>query len=242
MSDRTTARVVGILFIVASVTAILGGSLIQPITESGGALDVATGGDAPVVAGILLELVLVASVGGIAALLFPVLRRVHEGMAMGYVVARTLEAGVLLAASLAALVSVASVRGLPESDLADISAFDVSLAVREQAYLVGSLVMLGVGGLLLYALLYRGRLVPVWLSLWGLAGAALILLRGLLEMGGVNLDVAVQAALAAPIGLQEMVLAVWLIVRGFRAIPVPAAPGSSSGTPAGAGATTRAGG
>jgi hypothetical protein len=216
-SDRSTARVVGALFIVASVVAIIGGTLIQPITEPGGLARVAADGDAPVVVGIMLELVLVVSVAGIAALLFPVLRRTDEGLAMGYVAARTLEAAVLLAAGLSALVAVASTRELPVAGgIGTNAAADVSLAVREQTYLVGSMVMLGIGGLVLYTLLLRSRLVPAWLSLWGLIGAVLILARGLIEMFGVDLSAAVQAILAAPIGLQEMVLAVWLIVRGFR--------------------------
>jgi hypothetical protein len=89
------------------------------------------------------------------------------------------------------------------------------LVVRDWTYLLGSLVFLGVGGLVLYTLLYRSRLVPVWLSAWGLIAAALILGRGLIESFGVELSGVVQGILAAPIAIQEMVLAVWLIVKGF---------------------------
>ena len=87
---------------------------------------------------------------------------------------------------------------------------------REWTYLMGSMVMLGLGALVLYTLLYRSRLVPRWLSLWGLVGAGLILVRGVAEMYGAEFATAAQAILAAPIALNEMVLAVWLIVRGFH--------------------------
>ena len=65
-------------------------------------------------------------------------------------------------------------------------------------------------------MLYRAQLVPIWLSLWGLLGAVLILARGVLELYGVNLSAAIQGVLTAPIGINEMVLAVSLIIKGFR--------------------------
>jgi hypothetical protein len=74
---------------------------------------------------------------------------------------------------------------------------------------------LGIGALVLYPLLYQARLVPSWISLWGLAGAVLIVVRGVIEVFGVDLSVGMQGVLTAPIAINEMVLAVWLIVRGF---------------------------
>ena len=71
------------------------------------------------------------------------------------------------------------------------------------------------GALLLYGLLLRSALVPTWLAAWGLAGGALILIEGVLEMYGLDLPVLVQTVLTVLIALNEMVLAVWLIVRGF---------------------------
>ena len=76
--------------------------------------------------------------------------------------------------------------------------------------------MFSLTALILYILLYQSKLVPTWLSVWGFIGGALLLVRALLEMFGQELSGVVQAILAAPIGLNEMVLAVWLIVRGFN--------------------------
>ncbi|WP_185746062.1 DUF4386 domain-containing protein [Oryzihumus leptocrescens] len=205
----------GALFIVGTVTAVVGGSMVLAI-EDPGALSAVAGDQGRVATGVLLELVLALSVLGIGALLFPVLRRRDEGLALAYAGVRTLEAVFLMAASVAALVFLASGPGAPAAGGAG-RAPALVLALREWTYLIGSMVLLGAGGLILYSLLFRAALVPTWLSLWGLVAAVLILLRGVLEVYGLDLSVVWQAALAAPIAVNEMVLAVWLIVRGFDA-------------------------
>jgi hypothetical protein len=93
---------------------------------------------------------------------------------------------------------------------------DLLLAAREWSLLVGTLFMFSLSALILYLLLYQSKLVPTWLSVWGLAGGALLLVRALLEMFDQELSGVIQGILAAPIGLNEMVLAVWLIVKGFN--------------------------
>jgi hypothetical protein len=217
--NRATARAVGVLFILASVTAVVGGSLLLPLKDADYLTSVA-GMKTQIVSGALIEMVLVLSVVGIAALLFPVLRREHEGLALGYVAARTLEAVLLLAASMSALVvlSLSEAEAQPGSEAAG----SLALSIRDWTYLFGSLVVFGVSALILYSLLYRASLVPAWLSLWGLAGGALIVVNGLAEAYDAGLSAAVQGLLVAPIGLNEMVLAVWLIVRGFRTTSVAA--------------------
>jgi hypothetical protein len=75
------------------------------------------------------------------------------------------------------------------------------------------------GAVMFYWLLYQSRLVPRWLSTWGLVGAALYIVAPLGSMFGLSLGV-----LMAPLGLQEMVLAVWLIARGFNPSAITAQP------------------
>jgi Domain of unknown function (DUF4386) len=187
----------------------------------------------------------VLSVVGIAVLIYPVLRRRNEGLAIAYVGSRSLEGVLLMAAAMSALV----ILGISRSDGGE-EAAAVVLATRDWTYLVGSTAALGVSALILYGVLFRARLVPAWLSLWGLVGGALILLEGIVLTYGVELSETVQAVVAAPIGLNEMVLAVWLIVRGFdeRGLAaLPERPGES-GAPrpapraAGGGAHAPAGG
>lgn len=214
-SDRTIARVVGVLFIVASATAIAGGALLLPLGEADFLTGVAAA-EGQIVSGVLLEVVLVLSVVAIAVMVYPVLRRWNEGLALSYVGARTIEGVLLLAASVSALLVLSLSQGFGGTEAAGVQPLgDSLLAARDWTYLIGSLVALGVSALILNTLLYRSRLVPAWMSLWGLVGGVLILLRGLLDMYGVDLSGVVQGVFAAPIALQEMVLAVWLIAKGF---------------------------
>lgn len=87
--------------------------------------------------------------------------------------------------------------------------------------------MFSIGALVLNTTFFRSRLVPRWLSLWGLAGAAAYLTAGLLVMYGLDPLSTPQVVLEAPLGLQEIALALWLIVKGFntqataRAVTVP---------------------
>jgi hypothetical protein len=219
-SHTTVARTVGVLFIVATATAIAGGSLLLPLTESD-YLAAGAAAEGQIVSGVLLEFVLVLSVIGIAALLYPVLKRRNDGLAVGYVASRTLEGVLLLASSVSALLvlSLAVDTGAGAAGVEPLG--DSLLAARDWTLLLGSLVMLGVSALILNSLLLGSRLVPTWLSVWGLVGGGLILARGLVEMYGIELPGLLQGVFAAPIALQEMVLALWLIVKGFdeRSLP-----------------------
>ncbi|MGD2044107.1 MAG: DUF4386 domain-containing protein [Acidimicrobiia bacterium] len=208
---KRNARIAGGLFILATVLAIVGGSLLLPLDEPA-YLTGAASAESQIVLGALLEIVMAVSVVGIAVMLFPVLRRQDEGLGLGYVGARVLEAVLLGAAAISSLVILTL--GVEFGGEAQ-GLGDLMLTVRDWTYLLGSLVFLGLGGLVLYTLLYQSRVVPAWLSVWGLLAAVLIMARGLLEAFGVELSGVVQGVLAAPIAIQEMVLAVWLIVKGF---------------------------
>ncbi len=100
--------------------------------------------------------------------------------------------------------------------------------MRDWAHGFIGLLALGIGAFLYYFVLYTARLIPRWLSGWGLVGAALIVvstvMAGLAQEFGFT---TVNTMLSIPIGLQEMVLAVWLIVKGFNQSPMGAAPSSS---------------
>ena len=75
------------------------------------------------------------------------------------------------------------------------------------------------GAVLFYVLLYRSRIVPRWITVWGFAGIPFYAAAYVLAMYGViDNNSSVQNVLQAPLGVQEMVLAVWMIVRGFRPV------------------------
>jgi hypothetical protein len=219
-SYRGTARTIGILFIVASVTAVVGGSLVGlPLEESSYLVDLA-GKDAAVITGALLLMIQAIAVVGIAVMFYPVLKRRNEGMALGFVGARIIESVLVVAGAVSALAVLSLSRGYGSEGSAGIAALgDTLVATYEWLYWLGPMLFFSVSALILYGILYRADLVPSWLSIWGFIGGVLLLARTVLEMYGVELSGAMQATLTAPIGANEMVLAIWLIARGFNPRP-----------------------
>jgi len=154
------------------------------------------------------------SVVFIAFMMFPILKKHNEGLALGYIGLRIFEAVVFIIG----VISILSILTLSQKYVAgalDASYFQalgtLLLGVYDWTWVVGPLIFFALSTLPFYYLLYQSKLIPQWLSGWGLIGGILVTLYGLLAMFGISPDF-----LAAPIAVQEMVLAVWLIVKGFN--------------------------
>lgn len=212
---KSTARAIGVLFIIGSAAAIVGGTLALPATEPD-FLSQAAGSEGRVVIGLILELVLALAVFGMAALLFPILKKQDEGLALAYLGTRTLEGMLIATGTLSAALMLTLSRGFgPRGTVAGVEPLaEVLLAAREWTYWFGPMAVFSVSALILNWLLYRSRVVPVWISIWGFLGGVLLLASAVLEMFGQALGWW-QAVFTAPIGVNEMVLAVWLIMKGF---------------------------
>lgn len=215
---RGNAISVGILFILCSAAAIL--SIVPLGSAVGAPVDFAmlAANDARVVLTALIEFVWAASGMGIAIGLYPVLRRFSPALAFGAVTGRVVENVFVLLGTLSLLVLLTVSQQAVGSGAA--SAFQVSgdtlVAVRDWVHGFVAMIPFGIGSLLYNYVLYRSRLVPWWLSGWGLVAVVLslcaALYAGFTQQFGFT---TVNSVLSAPIGLQEMVLAVWLIVKGF---------------------------
>ena len=220
-ADSGTAMVVGILFIVALVPFLIGGLLYGPSTGSADFLENAYPDRGLVTMGVLVELVAVLAIPLIGVFMFPVLRRYHEALALAYVAFRSLEALLLIAieARLLSLIDLSDDHlNSMSSDPSQLQAMgDASLSANDQTFALYVCVFT-VGAVIFYALLYRSRLIPRWLSTWGVAAAVVMLAGNLLFMfdtfsGTTGTVLEVVATL--PIPLNEIVLAYWLIRRGF---------------------------
>jgi len=229
---RGNAIAVGVLFILCSVASIL--SLV-PLGETVGApvdLPKLAGSDDAVVMTALIQFVWAAAGMGIVIALYPVLRLFNPTLALGSVVARVVENVVILIGtlSLLALLTV-SQQAAGSTDPSSFQATgDALVAVQEWASpdFVAGLAFV-VGTFLYSYVMYRSRLVPRWLAGWGLLGAVLALVAAVYI--GFTQDfgfTTVSSVLMAPIGLQEMVLAVWLIIKGFNLSALRAIAGPSS--------------
>ncbi|KPK65514.1 MAG: hypothetical protein AMS21_04430 [Gemmatimonas sp. SG8_38_2] len=216
MGDRHAARVAGALFIAATVPFSISVGVLAPVLESPDFLAAVAGHPARVSAGILLELTNHVAVVGIAVVLYPILRRDSERLALGYVVARSIE-GALFAVGTTNLISLKALSdrvGATNPSGAE-ALSSTLLAAHDWNQVTLPFVAFALGTLLLNYHLFRRKLVPRWISGWGFIAGASILLARVLLLGGAPLTSPIVTAMDAPIFAQEMVFAVWLIVRGF---------------------------
>jgi hypothetical protein len=227
------ATTAGVLLIVATVaslvaTALLGSLLDGPDFLAG----VSQHQDRVLTAG-LFQLLAAFTSAAIAISFYPLLRTHAAAMALGSVAFRVIE-GVFYAVSAAGtLVLVAlsdQLRAGGALGAATQASGELARDLREAAAVVGVLAFY-VGGTLYYLVFYRSRLIPRWLSVWGLAGTTLGAIGALLVLfRAIDTMSAPQVALNVPIGVQEIVLAVWLIWKGFN-MTVPAPPVADWGPP-----------
>lgn len=224
-SARKTALVAGAFFVVAAAAAIAGLALYSPVLDDSGFV-LGHGSSSQVLLGALFEVFVAISVIGTAVTLYPVLRREGEGVAIGYVAGRVLEATVIVV-GLVSLLAVVTLRGA-SGDAATLGALsDALVAVHDWTFLLGPGFAIGVNTLLLAYLMYRSRLVPRWIARIGLVGGPLIFASSTAILLGAyeQLD-PIAGALAFPVFAWEMSLAAYLIGKGFRrpqAAPTPPA-------------------
>jgi hypothetical protein len=222
-SQRATATVTGVFFVVAAVTAMVALALYQPALSDAGYV-VGTGADTGVLIGAFLEVVLAASCIGTAVTLYPVVRRQNPGIALGYVCGRLLEAAVIVVGivSVLSLVTLRQDATGPGTDDAVLVAVGRSLvALHDWTFLVGPGLVIGVNSLLLAHLMHRSGLVPRWIAALGLVGGPVVFASSTAVLFGAYEQVSAVAMLAAlPVFAWEMSLAGYLLVKGFRPSPL----------------------
>ena len=214
-SNRKTALLAGVFFVVAAAAAILGLALYGPVLDDTGFVTGA-GSESEVLLGAFFEVLVAISVVGTAVTLYPVVRRHGEGLAIGYVAGRVLEATVI-AVGMISLLAVVTLRQGTGDAAALAAVSDALVAVHDWTFLIGPGFAIGVNTLMLAYLMYRSELVPRWIARIGLVGGPLLFASSTAVLFGAygQLD-PIAGALAFPVFAWEMSLAAYLIVRGFR--------------------------
>jgi Domain of unknown function (DUF4386) len=235
-TNRKIAVVAGALFIIATVADLISRVvLVQPILSAPVDLAKISANESQVLLGALFLFIGAAAAAGIAIALYPVLRTHSEGLALGSVGFRLVE-GVLYLGIVVCLLSLVTLsQESAKAGAAASSAYEVAgvplMAARDSLGEVAVLAF-GLGALMYYWVFYQSRLVPRWLSAWGLAAIALVMVSGVLVMLGLTEPMSTtQVVLALPIFLQEMVLAFWLIAKGFNQSAIAAEPASERSLP-----------
>jgi hypothetical protein len=215
VSNKTTARIVGSLILTATVTYIIGSGLIGSILDAPDYLRQVYQNSTQMVSGVLIMFVAATANVGIGVLLFSILRKHSEPVALGYVVTRIFDgAGVVVSGSFALLL-IALSQGYVQAGAPDASYLQelgILLVAGSETAFVVTMIALGLGSIPFCYLLYRTRLIPRSIAVLGLIGYAALFIGSSLELFGLNLSMIHYA----PGGLFELIFPIWLIVKGFN--------------------------
>ena len=218
--SRKTAIIVGLLFIIATAAGVLGSVFFGPILDAPDYLINVSANENQMIILVLFILIMGFAVAGIGIMMYPILKKHNEALALGYVGARIIE-GVLYIVAVIGLLSLLTLsQEFVKAGAPDASHFQtLSTLLQEEQYWVYHMgtISFGLAAPIFYYLLYQSKLIPRFLSVWGLIGVPLWLAASLLIMfGSLTSSSALVTFLYLPIGVNEMVLAVWLIVKGFN--------------------------
>jgi Domain of unknown function (DUF4386) len=239
-STRRIALVVGVFMVITFITSIPALILYGPVLKAG--YVTGAGADHRVAFGALLEMILIVANIGTAVGLYPILKRQHEGLALGYVTARLVECGFIALGIISVLAIVTLRQGAAGSDAASLITTGKSLvAVHDWTFRLGPGWVVGVGnGLILGYMMYRTGLVPRRMAMLGLIGGPLILISGTAVLfGAIKAGGSAQAIATIPEFLWELSFGVYLIVKGFNPSPITEEhPDGVAGRPAGTATVT----
>jgi Domain of unknown function (DUF4386) len=225
---RAAATTAGILYITGTVAGVLSLIVSAPVRDATDPLAAAAEHSNAVVTGALLVLAMGLSLAFVPVVLFPVLRRVDEVLAIGYLIVRGAveTAGtVVLAIGWLLLVPLGEVVSAGPGTASPAGVRLGNLVINSEAASGVLALVFCLGAILFYSLLYRSRIVPRWIALWGLVAIPFYVAAYVLAMYAViGADSSEQVLMVMPLAVQEMVLAIWMIARGFR----PAAGSTTS--------------
>lgn len=213
-SNKKTERIVGALFIVATIAYMTGSGLIGSVLDAQDYLINVYPNKTGVIVGVILELINSAAVVGIAVMLYPILKRHNETIALGYVGFRVIEAVILIVGAISPLLLITLSKEYIKAGALNASDFQTigMLAIKgnDLAFQM-AMIVLGLSSLMFCYLLYQSKLVPRFISVLGFIGYASLLTSAMLEIFGYSEGM----FLLIPGALFEIIFPIWLIVKGF---------------------------
>jgi hypothetical protein len=220
-SIRKTAIVLGAIYIIALSTAMLRSVLLDSILDAPGYLVNLSSNEGDVLLGVILLFIMGVAIPSIGIVFYPILSKQNKTLALGYVVAGIIECVLFLITVITILTLLTLSKNYVNAGAPDNSYFQSSgillIAVRDWAFNILWPISIGLATLILYYLLYQSELIPRWFSIWGLFGGVAAFAGGLLSyFGAISTLSTIYNVLLLQIALQELVMAIWLIVKGFN--------------------------
>jgi hypothetical protein len=235
-SFRRTAILVASLWIVTAIGAIVGNALMNPVVNAPDYLTTVFPQSVTVISGMLLWLINDIGIVFIGVLMFPILRKQSESMALGYVSMRIFESIFLIVGVIFAMMLIPLSQAFIKAGAMDVTTYEAIGSVLKQAQHwfmdTMQLIPLGLGGIILTSLLYKSKLVPRFFAVFGFIGYGLLLPCALLTLFGVqNIAPGIPvASMVIPVAIWEIILMpVWLYTKGFNPASITAKQGALSG-------------
>jgi hypothetical protein len=218
-AQRRISLAFGALYLITFITSIPALGLFQPVLDDPQGYIAGAGADNRIYFGALLELILIIANIATAVVVFPLLKRQHEILSLGYVTARIMEC-VFILVGIIAVLAIVTLRHDAGADAAALGGLAESLAaIKDWTFLLGPGFVVGIGnGLILGYLMFKSGLMPRGLAMLGLIGGPLIILSGvgvlfdLFDAGG-----PVQGIATIPEIIWELSLGIYPLIWGFKA-------------------------
>lgn len=216
-SNKKTARIVGVLFIIATVAGFLGLFFLGSLNTPDYLINVSANGN-QIIIGAIITLIMAAAIAFIPAMISPILKKYNGALALGYTVFRTIEAVTIIIGAIGMLLLLTLSQQFVMAGAPDASYFQtLGTLLQTLVNNLISTIIFSISALILNYILYQSKLIPRWLAIWGLAGAVLHIVGGLLGMFSVVAESSsLGMVFVIPLALEEMVFAVWLIAKGFN--------------------------
>lgn len=217
-SNKNISKIAGILIILGIVSGIL--SIVSSV-ESDNFLNEVYPNKNQVLIGAIFQFLLVPIYIGFSLLLYPILKKYNKTLSIGFIGFRIM-AGVfqLFGIILLPIFILLSQKFLAQTN-ADLMLYEtigeMLKLLRDLTNHLGVILATGLGNFLLYYMLFKGKLIPVWLSIWGIIGNTLIMTASFLLLFELIEVVSTEyGVMTIPLVLQEVVLAIWLILKGLK--------------------------
>jgi hypothetical protein len=220
--QQQRARLFGVLFALTFVTSIAGLLLYDPVLNHADYI-LGNGADTRVQLGALCEIFLAITNIGTAVVLWPIVKRQSETLALSFVASRMVES-IVIVVGLISLLSVVTLREDFAGAGADAGSLTVAakslVAIHDWTFLLGPGFCVGVNGLLLGYLMYRSGLVPRWIALFGVVGGPLIFASAIAVLFGAYEQDGLHFLFSIPEIVFELSITIYTIVKGFRPSPI----------------------
>ena len=217
---RKSSIIVGILFIIATAAPLLSIAFVPAIfgPENIDQVVLLAENETSTRLGILLQFMMAFAVASIPIVMYPILTKIDQIMALGYVAGRLVE-GIMFTIGVICMLALLSLsKGAVQTFAVDTVWNQLSLTLLSilSAESIFAQFSFSLGSLMFYYMLYKAKLIPRWLAGWSLIGAVLFLAAAFLVMFGVKSSSNLYISLNIPGALGEMVFALWLILKGFN--------------------------